>query len=166
MVYQWFYQLRAIKNKKYEKLFERQKPFNSLSSLNNSKSLFPLTWEIWPYEAKILIMIIGIWSILGLFILGSSSWWVASKEMGDWAYYLKKQVIWSIPGFCLFCLVLNTKIRNLLKFSKIFYYFLFFLIFLTNINGITINGSSRWLILGPLSIQPSELIKPFLILEA
>ena len=115
MVYQWFYQLRASKNKKYEKLFERQKPFNSLSSLNNSKSLFPLTWEIWPYEAKILIMIIGIWSILGLFILGSSSWWVASKEMGDWAYYLKKQVIWSIPGFCLFCLVLNTKIRNLLK---------------------------------------------------
>ena len=158
--------MRASKSKKYNKTIERQKSFNSFSSLDANKSLLPLPWEIWPYEAKILIMIIGIWSILGLFILGSSSWWVASKEMGDWAYYLKKQLIWSIPGFCLFCLVLNTKIRNLLKLSKILYYFLFFLIFLTNINGITINGSSRWLILGPLSIQPSELIKPFVILEA
>ena len=27
------------------------------------------------------------------------------------------------------------------------------------------NGSSRWLILGPLQLQPSELIKPFAILE-
>jgi len=40
------------------------------------------------------------------------------------------------------------------------------LIFLTNVIGITVNGSSRWLVLGNLRLQPSELIKPFLILEA
>ena len=154
---------------KYRRIFKRKKSFNS-SAKNNpkdiSESIFPLPWKIWPYEAKILIMFIGIWSILGLFILGSSSWWVASKEMGHWAYYLKKQIIWSIPGLCVFYLVLNTNIRNLLKFSKIFFYILFFLILLTNINGLTVNGSSRWLVLGNLRLQPSELIKPFLILEA
>ena len=154
---------------KYRRIFKRKKSFNS-SAKNNSKdiseSIFPLPWKIWPYEAKILIMFIGIWSILGLFILGSSSWWVASKEMGHWAYYLKKQIIWSIPGLCVFYLVLNTNIRNLLKFSKLFFYLLFFLILLTNINGLTVNGSSRWLVLGNLRLQPSELIKPFLILEA
>ena len=37
---------------------------------------------------------------------------------------------------------------------------------LTILVGSTVNGSSRWLILGPLQIQPSELIKPFAILEA
>jgi len=80
--------------------------------------------------------------------------------------FLKKQIIWTIPGIGLFYFVLNTNIRNLLKFSKIIFYILFFLIFLTNITGITVNGSSRWLVLGNLRLQPSELIKPFLILEA
>ena len=86
--------------------------------------------------------------------------------MGNWAYFLKKQIIWTIPGIGLFYFVLNTKIRNLLKFSRIIFYILFFLIFLTNLTGITVNGSSRWLVLGNLRLQPSELIKPFLILEA
>ena len=59
-----------------------------LDSRQNTKlrrdPFFPLPWQIWPYEGKLLIIMLGIWSILGLFILGSASWWVASKEMGFW----------------------------------------------------------------------------------
>ncbi len=154
---------------KYNKISKRKKPFssnNDKNQINFMGSIFPLPWKIWPYEAKILILIIGIWSILGICILGSSSWWVASREMGNWAYFLKKQIIWTLPGIGLFYFVLNTNIRSLLKYSRIIFYILFFLVFLTNITGITVNGSSRWLILGNLRLQPSELIKPFLILEA
>jgi len=154
---------------KYQRIPKRKKPLNSYYKINQSNLIdyvVPLPWTIWPYEAKILIMLIGIWSILGICILGSSSWWVASREMGNWAYFLKKQIIWTIPGIGLFYFVLNTNIRNLLKFSRIIFYILFFLIFLTNLTGITVNGSSRWLVLGNLRLQPSELIKPFLILEA
>ena len=156
-------------NKKYRGISKRKKIISSNYKKNQSnfkESLFPLPWIIWPYEAKILIILIGIWSILGLFILGSSSWWVASREMGNWAYFLKKQIIWTVPGIGLFFFIINTKIRTLLKYSRILFYILFFLIFLTNITGITVNGSSRWLVLGNLRVQPSELIKPFLILEA
>ena len=154
---------------KYQRILRGKKSFNSItkSDLNNlSESILPLPWKIWPYEAKILIIFIGIWSILGLFILGSSSWWVASKEMGHWSYYLKKQIMWSFPGICVFYFILNTNIRNLLKYSRIVFYVLFLFIFLTNILGVTVNGSSRWLVIGNLTLQPSELIKPFLILEA
>ncbi len=154
---------------KYKRISKRKKTFSSNYKKNFSnltESIFPLPWAIWPYEAKILIVFIGIWSILGICILGSSSWWVASREMGNWAYFLKKQIIWTIPGIGLFYFVLNTNIRDLLKFSRIIFYILFFLIFLTNLTGITVNGSSRWLVLGNLRLQPSELIKPFLILEA
>ncbi len=154
---------------KYKRISKRKNSLTCLNKKNQSNlivSIFPLPWTIWPYEAKILIVLIGIWSILGICILGSSSWWVASKEMGNWAYFLKKQIIWTIPGIGLFFFVLNTNIRNLLKFSKIIFYILFFLIFLTNFTGITVNGSSRWLVLGNLRLQPSELIKPFLILES
>ena len=152
---------------KYNSDFQRKRTFNLRSDSNNLEDNYlPLPWNIWPYEGKLLIMIIGIWSVLGLFILGSASWWVASKEMGDWAYYLKRQIIWCIPGLTFFYFVLHTNIRYLLKISKIVFYFLIFLIFLTIFFGSTVNGSSRWLILGPLQIQPSELIKPFSILEA
>ena len=154
---------------KYKRISKRKKTFSSNYKKNFSnltESIFPLPWAIWPYEAKILIVIIGIWSILGICILGSSSWWVASRQMGNWAYFLKKQIIWTIPGIGLFYFVLNTNIRNLLKFSRIIFFILLTLIFLTNISGITVNGSSRWLVLGNLRLQPSELIKPFLILEA
>ncbi|MDC3146931.1 FtsW/RodA/SpoVE family cell cycle protein [Prochlorococcus sp. AH-716-I09] len=154
---------------KYKRISKRKKSLSSPNKKNQNnliEFIFPLHWKIWPYEAKILVMLIGIWSILGIFILGSSSWWVASKEMGNWAYFLKKQIIWTIPGLGLFYYVLNTNIRSLLKFSRVIFYILFFLIFLTNINGITVNGSSRWLELGIFRLQPSELIKPFLILEA
>ena len=126
----------------------------------------PLPWQIWPNEGKILIIMLGIWSILGLFILGSASWWVASKEMGYGAYYLQRQLIWCIPGLTIFYLIINTNIRDLLKISKLSFYFLIFLVTLTIFFGSTVNGSSRWLILGPLQLQPSELIKPFAILEA
>ena len=154
---------------KYKDIFKRNKSLNHISKRSSNylrDSLLPLPWGIWPYEAKILIAFIGIWSILGLFILGSSSLWVASKEMGHWAFFLERQIIWSVAGLALFYLALNTNIRDLLKFSRIIFYFLIFLIFLTNINGVTVNGSSRWLVLGNLQIQPSELIKPFIILES
>ena len=154
---------------KYNRISERKKTLSSDSKKKQSnliESIFPLPWIIWPYEAKILVLLVGIWSIFGICILGSSSWWVASREMGNWAYFLKKQILWTIPGIGIFYFILNTNIRTLLKSSRTIFYVLFFLIFLTNITGITVNGSSRWLVLGNLRIQPSELIKPFLILEA
>ena len=154
-------------NTKYNSVFKRKRIFAFKNNSNYVRDAFlPLPWQIWPHEGKLLIILIGIWSVLGLFILGSASWWVASKEMGDWAYYLKRQIIWCIPGLTIFYFILNTNIRDLLKISKIIFYFLIILVSLTIFIGSTVNGSSRWLILGPLQIQPSELIKPFSILEA
>ena len=153
--------------KKYNQVSKRNRSFEPKSTSKNLRDTFlPLPWAIWPYEGKLLIILLGIWSVLGLLILSSASWWVASKEMGDWAYYIKRQIMWCIPGLICFYFALNTNIRSLLKISKIIFYFLIFLIILTILFGSTVNGSSRWLILGPLQVQPSELIKPFSILEA
>ena len=107
---------------KYKRISKFKKPFGSAYKNNSNflkESIFPLPWEIWPYESKILLMLVGIWSISGIFILGSSSWWVASREMGTWAYFLKKQIIWTIPGFGLFYFILNTNIRTLLILLKL-----------------------------------------------
>jgi len=129
-------------------------------------SLFPMPIKIWPFEGKLIFVILSFWCVFGLFILGSASWWVANKEIGDWAFFLKRQVAWYIPGLTIFLFVLKTNIRDLLKISKPIFYIFLILIGSTIFFGSTINGSTRWLMLGPLKMQPSELIKPFCVLES
>tara|TARA_Y100001968_G_scaffold282564_1_gene280621 strand:- start:18414 stop:19643 length:1230 start_codon:yes stop_codon:yes gene_type:complete len=152
------------------KYFENSnaKSFYSTYSKNvlRKDSLIPLHLRIWPYEGKLIFLLLGIWCFFGLFILGSASWWVASKEMGDLTYYIKRQFLWYVPSLSIFYLVLKTNIRDLLKISKFIFYVMILLIAGTVLFGTTVNGSSRWLIIGPFQIQPSELIKPFAILEA
>ncbi len=128
--------------------------------------LLPLPWELWPTEARLLLTLIGFWSIAGLVILGSASWWVASREMGDGAYYIKRQLIWLTASWTLFYLVISTHLKNWLRIAGPIVLLGGFLVGATLLIGSTVNGASRWLILGPLQIQPSELIKPFVILQA
>ncbi len=157
---------RRVKIQKYSDRFVNENNrINNKTSDQNSNFL-PMPIEIWPFEGKLIFVILSFWCIFGLFILGSASWWVANKEIGDWAFFLKRQMAWYIPGIAIFLLVLNTNIRDLLKISKPLFYILLFLIGSTIFFGSTINGSTRWLILGPIKMQPSELIKPFCILES
>ena len=48
--------------------------------------LLPLPWELWPAEARLLVSLAAFWSLAGLVILASASWWVALREMGDGAF--------------------------------------------------------------------------------
>ena len=139
---------------------------NTFSSDYTQNYFLPLDWKVWPYEGKLLSILFITWCIFGLFILGSASWWVAVREMGDWSYFLKRQIAWYIPGLSVFYFIINTNIRDLLKTSKVIFYILIILIISTILFGERIDGASRWLILGPLQMQPSELIKPFAVLEA
>tara|TARA_Y100001970_G_scaffold294309_1_gene450300 strand:+ start:25649 stop:26893 length:1245 start_codon:yes stop_codon:yes gene_type:complete len=124
----------------------------------------PLHWSLWSKESKILLTLIFAWSCIGIFVLGSASWWAASKEYADGIYYLRRQLLWLIPSLSIFTIVIHTRIRFWLKISKSCFYIFMILIVATIFFGSSINGSSRWLILGNLQMQPSELIKPFAIL--
>ena len=155
-----------VKIQKYSDRFANEKNIISNKLGSHDNNFFPMPIKIWPFEGKLILVKLSFWCIFGLFILGSASWWVANKEIGDWAFFLKRQIAWYIPGLTIFLFVLNTNIRDLLKISKPIFYILILLICSTMFFGSAINGSTRWLILGPLKMQPSELIKPFCILES
>ena len=141
-------------------------PLNNGARVPFWQKLLPLPWRAWPAEGRLLLTLIGFWSLAGLFVLGSASWWVASREMGDGAYYIKRQLIWLIASWSLLYLAISTNLKTWLRLAGPGLFLALILLFATHFIGITINGSTRWLVIGPIQIQPSELIKPFLILQA
>ena len=128
--------------------------------------LIPLPWSLWPAEARLLMGLTAFWSLAGLLVLGSASWWVASREIGDGAFYVKRQAIWLVASWSLFSLTVTTNLRLWLRWAGPALWGGCLLIAATLVMGTTVNGASRWLVLGPLQIQPSELVKPFVVLQA
>ena len=108
---------------------------------------------------------VALWCLLGLAVLGSASWWVAAREMGDATYYLKRQALWLIASWGLLYLGLRINLRRWLRMAAPALLIGMVLIALTLVIGSTVNGASRWLVIGPIQLQPTELIKPFLVLQ-
>ncbi len=104
--------------------------------------LLPLPWASWPAEGRLLVTLIGFWSLAGLFILGSASWWVASREMGDGAYYVKRQLIWLIASWSLLYIAICTNLRRWLKLAGPFLFLSLLLLTATNFIGATITSSN------------------------
>lgn len=106
-------------------------------------------------NSKVLIL-----AILGIFVIGLFA--LASAASG--AFFLK-QII-----YALFSLILVFVLYRLLdlKFfqnnATIIYFLNIVLLILLKVLGTTILGSQRWLRLGPISIQPSEIAKVCLII--
>ncbi|MFM1799118.1 MAG: hypothetical protein RLZZ117_1396 [Cyanobacteriota bacterium] len=125
----------------------------------------PIPWDQWPAEARLLVGLVLIWSVLGLLMLSSASWWVADREMGDAAYYIKRQGLWLLAGGALFWLAIRTTMRRWLHLAPTALLIGALLVGATLVLGTTVNGASRWLVLGPVQLQPTELVKPFVVLQ-
>jgi cell division protein FtsW len=121
-------------------------------------------WAILP---RLLHWLTFLWLFIGLAVLFSASY-VEGEAMGDGFYYVKRQLVWLFLGLLGFNYVIHSPLKRILNVSHWFFLILLgmiFLIFLPG-RGITVNGATRWLNLGFMAIQPSELIKPFLVLQS
>ncbi|GCE64188.1 FtsW/RodA/SpoVE family cell cycle protein [cyanobiont of Ornithocercus magnificus] len=125
-----------------------------------------LPWISWPAEARLILMLTMLWCVVGLLVLCSASWWAAHREIGEGAFYIKRQLVWMVASWSLLAFATSTPLRHWLYWAGPVLCLGLFLVAATLMVGITVNGASRWLILGPVQIQPSELIKPFVVLQA
>jgi cell division protein FtsW len=109
-----------------------------------------------------------LWLFIGLAVLFSASYPSADAEYGDGLYYFKRQLIWTALGLVGFNLMVRSPLRYILGIAHWMVLLLLGFILITLIPGFgtTVNGATRWLALGPVPLQPSELIKPFLVLQS
>ncbi len=130
--------------------------------------LFDTSVSRWATLARLLRWLTLLWLFIGLVILFSASYPEGEAEFRDGLYYFKRQIISIIIGLVLFNWVIHSPLRRILGVAHWFVFLFLALIFVTLIPGIgtNTNGSARWIPLGSFQLQPSELIKPFLVLQS
>ncbi|NEO16868.1 MULTISPECIES: FtsW/RodA/SpoVE family cell cycle protein [unclassified Moorena] len=137
-------------------------------ALRNLILLFNPSTTDWAVTARLLKWLTFLWLLIGIVILFSASYAIADVELGDGTYYVKRQLIWVVLGLVGFNLLVRSPLRYLLKISHWLVLVLLVLLLLTLIPGVgtTVNGATRWVSVGSVPLQPSELMKPFLVLQA
>ena len=132
--------------------------------------LLPFSPQIksWTWEARLINWLTCVWLLIGLVTLVSASYSEGIVNNNDGLYILKRQLIGVAVGIIGFNFVAKQPLNKTIKISPLMVLILLLMIFATLIPGLgkTTMGASRWIAIGPFSIQPSELIKPFLVLQA
>lgn len=121
-----------------------------------------LDWAITP---RLLRWLTFVWLFVGLAVMFSASYPVGDA-IGDGLYYFKRQLIAIALGMLLFNILIHAPLRYIQGISSLGFISLLGGILLTTIIGREVNGGQRWFEAGPFLIQPSELIKPFLVLQS
>lgn len=99
-----------------------------------------------------LILLILIMSLIGFSALYSA----ADANLKPWAF---KQIIRFVIFFPVMLVIAIIDIKFWHKVSYLFYFAVLTMLILTEFMGTTAMGATRWLKIGPLNVQPSELMK-------
>ena len=104
----------------------------------------------------ILALAISIFGSLMVFSAGSA---YAEFRYGDSFFFLKRQIVWVIIGFFIMLFASRIKPSFYLYATPYLYVTTLLLLILVLAVGLVGNGAQRWISIGPITIQPSEIAK-------
>lgn len=117
------------------------------------------------YDYSLLFVIVFL-TAFGLLMIYSSSSYAAQLSGKKASYYMTRQGAIAVAGFVVMIVISKVDYHFWAKFSKLAYWMSYVLMALTMFTplGQEVNGKKRWLKLGPISFQTTELVKIALIL--
>ncbi len=120
-------------------------------------------WES-PKQAVFTLMLILM--CMGAINVYSASYVAAQDMFGNGLWYLTRYALWSVIGLLGIVLVRKIGYQRLLnkKILDVAYIVVIVILILVEIAGPANKGAQRWLYLGPLSVQPSELAKLIVVM--
>ncbi len=118
-----------------------------------------LVWDRWLLGSTYALL------TLGVIMVYSASIAYADREMHNSAYFLIRHVSYSILGLILMAFVMRTRVRWWEKAGPYLLLLGIASLCVVLIPGISahVNGSSRWVKLGIVNLQPSEFMKLFMV---
>lgn len=116
-------------------------------------------------DKPLLFVVLGL-VLFGLVMILNVSVVEAAKLFGDKFFFVKRQIIWAGLGILLMSVLAAVPYRFFRGLAVPLFWATVGLLIAVLIPGIgtVISGARRWLELGPIVIQPSELAKPALII--
>ena len=108
-----------------------------------------------------LFTIVTLLLAFGIIMMFSASYATAYAESGDSMYYLKRQAVFAIGGFIIM-LILSSIDYRIFRTKTIVYGIAIVsmgLMVAVKLIGTTQGGSERWLQIGEITFQPSEILK-------
>jgi cell division protein FtsW len=128
---------------------------------------FDPTVKDWSLTARLMRWLTFLWLALGVFVLFSASYYHGESEKKDGLYYFNRQIFYILISLPIFNAIVHSPLRKPLKVAHWILLGILVLLLLTTLTGMGQNtmGATRWIAIGPIQIQPSELIKPFLVLQ-
>lgn len=124
-----------------------------------------LLYRWWLTVDKTSIFTILILMFLGLLMCMASSTELAVENGKGSFFYVGKQAIFCVVGFVTLIGLSMSSIKFIRRISIILFFLSFSLLIVIPIFGTDFGkGAYRWLSLGFISFQPSELIKPFYVI--
>lgn len=119
-----------------------------------------------PKSPPDFLMLVAIFLLLaiGIVMVFSASSYAAMVTYNDVLYYFKRQLAWAAIGLFFMAVVRHVPYRNWQRLIKPLLVTALALLLAVLVIGVTAKGASRWLGIGPFHLQPSELVKPVMVL--
>ena len=116
-----------------------------------------------PFDRKLFVLIL-ILVVFGSFMVFSASYAYAEYRYGDSFYFIGRQIIWVIISIALMLFSSQLTPAFYKHLALPLYLVVLVLLGAVLIIGQVGNGAQRWISIGPITIQPSEIAKTSLIL--
>jgi cell division protein FtsW len=122
----------------------------------------PLSAAVFGHDRPLdrwLFLAVACLVALGIVMVYSASAWIGHQSAGSWEYYLHRHLVFFAVGAVGMLTVAHVDYRVLRRVAPQLMLVALFGLVAVLVLGREVNGAKRWIQLGSLSIQPSELAK-------
>ena len=113
---------------------------------------------------RIFLLVVILVTLYGSLMVFSAGTAYAETRYGDSLYFVKRQAVWLAIGFCVMYITSQVKLSFFKKYTPHLYIASLGLLVLVLAVGFVGNGAQRWIAIGPITIQPSEISKLTMIM--
>lgn len=145
---------KYLKNMSYQ----NNRPSNNIQPYDNQP---PLKDVVLSPPDTTLMVVVAFLVVIGLMATFSAGAPIAMDRGQNPASFVFKQLIYLVVGLFGLFYFMKTDYKKLKDWSVIFAWFVIFLLILVDFTslGVIVNGARRWIMLGPIQFQPSEITK-------
>lgn len=116
-----------------------------------------------PPDGVLMLLTLAV-LVFGWVVLYSTSAVLAEAKFGDQYFFVKRQVLWSVIGLAGLLAASRVDLAWVQRLARPGYVVAVALLVLVLLAGREVLGAKRWLRLGPVGLQPSELAKLAVVL--